>query len=681
MRRVLVCLCAVVSFVLADVVSVHASEPVTLAWDANTEPDLAGYIVEYGTSPGQYFQSIQIGKTTQLTVTGLQPSTTYYFVVRAYNSMGAASAPSNQIEYRTQGLVSAGTLSRPGPTVVGFTPGTTVRGTDTGYDPARDVFLMVFGEGPVYGAFADGTGTAITPAFTIVSSATPAYFPRAEYSPHVANGATGLGGFLVTWHQTVGAQKHVFARVVSYVGPSWSLSTPRQISDNTQGSAQDPGPAVAYSPTSRRFLVAWKTPQAGLRGRFVDTAGNPIGSSMEFETAGGGYPSLAWNAATDEFGLAAAGGDGTSEFTTFRRIRASSGATSTRDTFGFSPKIWATAVDVNSITNDFVVVWGLGPGMMSATFDQFGSRLASNYITDRLGFDNSLGLAFNEATGTFLAVGADRDSLNVAGVELRGNGASNSRVDVITQGATVGSYHPRTAARTGSNRWLATYSLDLRSNAAQAVVSSSLGGGSNTPAPPPPSGIACVGGDPFAAMGGGTCCNGGWLPPGMACTIVSGATPPQPQPTPTPPPTGGIGTGAACSGGDPFVAMGGGTCCNGGWLPPGMTCSFVGGTTPPTSTTPPPTTLPPTTPPPNTNPAACATPDPFVILGGGTCCNGGWLPPGMVCASAPPASTIPPQPPFGSSSACVGSDPFVILGGGTCCRGGWLPPGMACKAN
>ena len=522
MRRVLVCLCAVVSFALAGVASVQASEPVTLAWDANTEPDLAGYIVEYGITSGQYTQSIQIGKTTQLTVTGLQPNTTYYFVVRAYNTAGAASSPSNQIEYRTQGTVSVGTLSRPGPTVAGFTPGTTVRGTDTGYDPARDVFLMVFGEGPILGAFADGTGTAITPAFTIVSSATPAYFPRAEYSPHVANGVSGQGGFLVTWHQTVGAQKHVFARVVSYVGPSSFLTTPKQISDNSQGSSQDPGPAVAYSPTSRRFLVAWKTPQAGLRGRFVDTGGNPIGSSMEFEAAGGGYPSLAWNAATDEFGLAAAGVNSTSEFTTFRRIRASNGTISTRDTFGFSPKVWATAVDVNSITNDYVVVWGLGPGTMSATFDQFGARVASNYVTDRLGYDNSLGLAFNEATGTFLAVGADRDSLNVAAVELRGNGAPNSRVEVITEGATVGSYHPRAAARTGSNRWLATYSLDLRSNAAQAVVSSSLGGGSNSPTGPP-SGLACVGGDPFVAMGGGTCCNGGWLPPGMVCSTVCAA--------------------------------------------------------------------------------------------------------------------------------------------------------------
>lgn len=37
----------------------------------------------------------------------------------------------------------------------------------------------------------------------------------------------------------------------------------------------------------------------------------------------------------------------------------------------------------------------------------------------------------------------------------------------------------------------------------------------------------------------------------------------------------------------------------------------------------------PTTGPPPPPSAGCVTPDPFVILGGGTCRNGEWLPPGM----------------------------------------------------
>jgi hypothetical protein len=46
--------------------------------------------------------------------------------------------------------------------------------------------------------------------------------------------------------------------------------------------------------------------------------------------------------------------------------------------------------------------------------------------------------------------------------------------------------------------------------------------------------------------------------------------------------------------------------------------------------TPPSAAPPPSTPPPPPAPTGCTTPDPFVVLGGGTCYNGGWLPPGMV---------------------------------------------------
>jgi len=134
----------------------------------------------------------------------------------------------------------------------------------------------------------------------------------------------------------------------------------------------------------------------------------------------------------------------------------------------------------------------------------------------------------------------------------------------------------------------------------------------------PPSGGACTTPDPFVALGGGTCCNGGWLPPGLTC----GGSPTSPPPTPPPPPSGG-----ACTTPDPFVALGGGTCCNGGWLPPGLVC---GGASEP----------PPPPPPPPPSGGACTTPDPFVVLGGGTCCNGGWLPPGLACSAPPPTASF-----------------------------------------
>ena len=54
----------------------------------------------------------------------------------------------------------------------------------------------------------------------------------------------------------------------------------------------------------------------------------------------------------------------------------------------------------------------------------------------------------------------------------------------------------------------------------------------------------------------------------------------------------------------------------------------------PTPTTPPP-------PPPQNGDGTCATPDPFAAMGGGTCYQGGWLPPGISPPTPPPA---PPTP-------------------------------------
>ena len=70
---------------------------VTLTWDANPESNLAGYTVVYGTSPGAYSTTIDIGNTISYSITGLTSGTRYYFAVRAYNTAGATGQPSNEV--------------------------------------------------------------------------------------------------------------------------------------------------------------------------------------------------------------------------------------------------------------------------------------------------------------------------------------------------------------------------------------------------------------------------------------------------------------------------------------------------------------------------------------------------------------------------------------------------------
>src|SRR5512137_1401422 len=69
---------------------------VTLAWDAVTSSQLAGYKVHVGTVSGTYTQVIDVGNVTTYTVTGLG-NATYYFAVTAYSSTGQQTSFSNEV--------------------------------------------------------------------------------------------------------------------------------------------------------------------------------------------------------------------------------------------------------------------------------------------------------------------------------------------------------------------------------------------------------------------------------------------------------------------------------------------------------------------------------------------------------------------------------------------------------
>jgi hypothetical protein len=74
-----------------------APAQVVLAWDANTESNLAGYKVYIGDSSGVYGTAIDAGNVTTYTVTGLQSGHHYYFTVTAYDLDGIESAHSNEV--------------------------------------------------------------------------------------------------------------------------------------------------------------------------------------------------------------------------------------------------------------------------------------------------------------------------------------------------------------------------------------------------------------------------------------------------------------------------------------------------------------------------------------------------------------------------------------------------------
>ena len=72
---------------------------VTVAWDPETDPNVAGYKVYYGTASRSYQYNNDAGKNTTSTVSNLQTGTTYYFAVTAYNATDIESGYSAEVSY------------------------------------------------------------------------------------------------------------------------------------------------------------------------------------------------------------------------------------------------------------------------------------------------------------------------------------------------------------------------------------------------------------------------------------------------------------------------------------------------------------------------------------------------------------------------------------------------------
>ena len=75
---------------------VSAAE-VALAWDANTDPDVAGYMIYYGFATRAYDYVVDVGDQTTFTLSGLEDGHTYYFAVTAYDTEDLESDFSNEV--------------------------------------------------------------------------------------------------------------------------------------------------------------------------------------------------------------------------------------------------------------------------------------------------------------------------------------------------------------------------------------------------------------------------------------------------------------------------------------------------------------------------------------------------------------------------------------------------------
>ena len=92
---------------------IASAAEVTLAWDANTEPDLTGYKIHYDTSPGNPYYGTEADQgpspitvlikdlddpyNPKFTLTELDDNEDYYFALTAFNSENLESGYSNEV--------------------------------------------------------------------------------------------------------------------------------------------------------------------------------------------------------------------------------------------------------------------------------------------------------------------------------------------------------------------------------------------------------------------------------------------------------------------------------------------------------------------------------------------------------------------------------------------------------
>ena len=83
--------------VFASMVSNAHAAQVQLAWDPNSEPDLAGYKLYFGQSSRNYQFVVDVGNETTYSLLGLTEDETYYFAATAYDFSENESDFSNEV--------------------------------------------------------------------------------------------------------------------------------------------------------------------------------------------------------------------------------------------------------------------------------------------------------------------------------------------------------------------------------------------------------------------------------------------------------------------------------------------------------------------------------------------------------------------------------------------------------
>ena len=264
----------VLALVLGSASALHAA---TATWNPNPEPDIAGYILSYGTQPGVHPTSINVGNVTTWQLTTLTPGQTYYFVVQAYNTSALTSLPSTEVVFTAPVIgppPTAPTLTQPANQT--SAENTAVSLQLLGSDPDGDVLT--------YSATGLPTALSVNAATGLISGTLP-FGSAGTYSVSatVSDGSlTASKNF--TWTVTAVTQAPIITSLSLTSGP---VGTPVIIIGSNFGSTQGASTVTfngtAAAPTSWSAIsIVVPVPSGATTGPLVVTVGGTASNSLGF---------------------------------------------------------------------------------------------------------------------------------------------------------------------------------------------------------------------------------------------------------------------------------------------------------------------------------------------------------------------------------------------------------------